>query len=119
MGEDGVTVLLVDDDDAFRLSLRDYLERKGYAVLVASDGVSAIKQLLDHRVDVIVSDYRMDVLGGEYWMRFLRRFCPDITVILVTGFLKAEADVPYPVLYKPFDYSDLEERIRTEISAQG
>ena len=72
MADRQATVLLVEDEDAIRLTLRDYLERKRYRVRVASDGVGAIKHLLDGSVDVIVTDYRMEVLGGDYWVRFLQ-----------------------------------------------
>lgn len=106
-----VSILLVEDEDAIRLTLRDYLQRKGYSVLVASDGVGAIKHLLDDTIDVIVTDYRMEVLGGDYWIRFLQRFCPEKLVIVTSGFLRPEFPIPYEVLYKPFDYVELEEMI--------
>lgn len=108
MSDGSSTVLVVEDEDAIRLTLRDYLEGKGYSVLVASDGVGAIKQLLDHEVGTIITDYRMDVLGGDYWMKFLQRFCSGKRIIVVSGFLRPEVEVPFTVLYKPFDYSDLE-----------
>ena len=101
-------VLIVEDEDSIRLTLRDYLKNKGYEVIVASDGVGAIKQLLDNRVGVIVSDYRMDILGGDYWIRFLKEYCTDKKIIITSGFLKPEFPIPFPVLYKPFDYSELE-----------
>jgi CheY-like chemotaxis protein len=100
-------VLLVEDDDDIRLSLRDYLKAKGFTVLVSSDGVGAIKILLDTRVDVIVSDYRMEIFGGDYWVRFLKTFCPNIDVIITSGYLRPEFKIPYPVLYKPFDYAEI------------
>jgi DNA-binding response OmpR family regulator len=96
--------------------LRDYLRRKGYDVLVASDGVGAIKQLLDHEVGLIVTDYRMDVLGGDYWIRFLERYCSDKQVFITSGFLKPEFRIPFHVLYKPFDYSELEAMIADALS---
>jgi DNA-binding NtrC family response regulator len=101
-------ILIVEDEDSIRLTLRDYLQTKGYEVVVASDGVGAIKQMLDYRIAVIVSDYRMDTLGGDYWMRFLREYCKDKRIIITSGFLKPEFPIPFPVLYKPFDYSELE-----------
>jgi CheY-like chemotaxis protein len=67
-------ILVVDDEDAIRLTLRDYLRKKGYEVLVASDGVGAIKQLLDYNIDLIITDYRMDVLGGDYWVKFIKKY---------------------------------------------
>jgi CheY-like chemotaxis protein len=111
------SVLIVEDEDAIRLTLRDYLEATGYQVLVASDGVGAIKQLLDHHVDVIVSDYRMNVLGGDYWIKFLQKYCTDKTIFVTSGFLRPEFSIPFEVLYKPFDYSDLEGMISQAIGA--
>lgn len=111
MSQETTSVLIVEDEDAIRLTLRDFLARKGYTVQVASDGVGAIKQLLDNDVSVIVTDYRMDVLGGDYWIRFLQHYCPDKHVFITSGFLRPEFEIPFPVLYKPFDYSDLEQMI--------
>ncbi|MFQ3547139.1 MAG: response regulator [Termitinemataceae bacterium] len=102
--ENSFNVLLVEDDDDIRLSLRDYLKAKGFTVFVTSDGVGAIKILLDTKIDVIVTDYRMDVFGGDYWIRFLQTFCPNIEVIVTSGFLRPDFVISYPVVYKPFDY---------------
>ena len=104
-------VLVVDDDDGVRLSLRDYLVARGHQVFVASDGVGAIQHLIDSDISVIVTDYRMDLLGGDYWVRFLKRFCGGTPVYIISGFLPAEMEVPFPVLTKPFDYEELEKRI--------
>ncbi len=101
-------VLIVEDEDAIRLTLRDYLKKKNYDVLVASDGVGAIKQLLDNpEVDLIVSDYRMEILGGDYWIKFLKHYCTDKKVFITSGFLRPEFTIPFEVLYKPFDYGKL------------
>ncbi|MGA2612492.1 MAG: response regulator [Spirochaetia bacterium] len=113
-------ILVVEDEDSIRLTLRDFLKKKGHDVLVASDGVGAIKQILDHHVDLVVTDYRMDILGGDYWIRFLRQFCRDKKVIITSGFLQPEFPIPFPVVYKPYDYSDLEELIsRTLAEVSG
>ena len=109
-------ILVVEDEDAIRLTLRDYLRKKGYEVLVASDGVGAIKQMMDSDVSLIVTDYRMDVFGGDYWIRFLKQYCPDKKVIITSGFLRPDFQIPFEVIYKPFDYSDLEARIKQILS---
>jgi len=105
-------ILVVEDEDSIRLTLRDFLRRKGYEVVVASDGVGAIKQILDHSIDLIVTDYRMEVFGGDYWIRFLKDFCGNRRVIITSGFLQPEFPIPFPVVYKPFEYADLEVLIR-------
>jgi DNA-binding response OmpR family regulator len=113
MGSDKGLILVVEDEDAIRLTLRDYLRKKGYDVLVASDGVGAIKQMMDNHIKLIVTDYRMDVFGGDYWIRFLKHYCPEKKVIITSGFLRPEFHIPYEVIYKPFDYSELEARIQS------
>ena len=117
--DDGVSILIVEDEDAIRLTLRDYLERQGFTVAVASDGVGAIKQLLDNEIDVIVTDFRMKVLGGDYWIRFLERYCSEKIIIVTSGFLRPEFPIPFEVLYKPFDYKELEEMIRKEVEERS
>jgi DNA-binding response OmpR family regulator len=110
-------VLVVEDEDSIRLSLRDYLAKKGYEVLVASDGVGALKQLLDYDIDLIVSDYRMDIFGGDYWIKFLRKYCPSKKIIITSGFLRPDFEIPFDVVYKPFDYRDLETHIAALMEA--
>ena len=109
-------ILLVEDEDSIRLTLRDFLKKKGHTVYVASDGVGAIKILLDHSVDLIVTDYRMNILGGDYWIKFLAKYCSDIKVIIASGFLNPEFSIPFKVIYKPFDYNELEEIISQELA---
>jgi len=108
-------ILVVEDEDSIRLTLRDFLRKKGHEVIVASDGVGAIKQILDHSVSLVVTDYRMDILGGDYWIRFLRVFCPEKKVIITSGFLQPEFPIPFPVVYKPYDYSELEALVRSAL----
>ncbi len=108
-------ILIVEDEDSIRLTLRDYLQKKGFKVFVASDGVGAIKQLLDNDIDIIVSDYKMDLLGGEYWIKLLKTYYNDKTIIITSGFLDPEFSIPFEVLYKPYNYSKLEEFIENAI----
>ncbi len=111
----GTTVLLVEDEDDIRLSLRDFLQHQGFTVHVASDGIGAIKQLLDHAVDSVVTDYRMVGFGGDYWLRFLRSFFPEKNVIVTSGYIGPEATLSFPFLPKPFDYGLLERYLATDL----
>src|ERR1044072_1088816 len=65
-------VLLVEDDPALRRYLEVVLDRDGYAVLSAGDGLEAMKFLLTARVDVIVTDALMPNLDGYELCRFVR-----------------------------------------------
>lgn len=65
-------VLLVEDDPALRRYLEVVLERAGYTVASASDGLEGMKILLSSRVDVIVTDALMPNLDGYELCRFVR-----------------------------------------------
>jgi CheY-like chemotaxis protein len=65
-------VLLVEDDPALRRYLEVVLERAGYAVISAGDGLEAMKVLLSAGVDVIVTDALMPNLDGYELCRFVR-----------------------------------------------
>ena len=111
------SLLIVEDEDAIRLTLRDYLKKKGYLVVVASDGVGALKLLLDNEIDLIITDYRMEVLGGDYWIKSLQKYCSSIHIIITSGFLRPDIPIPFEVVYKPFDYGDLEQMIAQKIQS--
>jgi len=70
--EERSCVLLVEDDPALRRYLEVVLERNGYAVLSAGDGLEAMKFLLTARVDVVVTDALMPNLDGYQLCRFVR-----------------------------------------------
>lgn len=112
------TVLIVEDEDAIRLTLRDYLRKLGYVVHVASEGTGAIQQLLDNKIDIIVSDYRMSVFGGHYWIKFLERYCSDIKVIIASGYLQPDFSIPFPTVRKPFDYADMAKLIEDTLASE-
>ena len=65
-------VLLVEDDPALRRYLEVVLERAGYQVVSAGDGLEAMKSLLTARVDVVVTDALMPNLDGYELCRFVR-----------------------------------------------
>ncbi len=111
--ENKTTILVVEDEDAVRLALRDYLVKQGYTVYVASDGAGAIEQLLDNEIDLIVSDYRMNILGGHYWVRFLQRYCQDKKIIITSAYLDSEIEHPFPVITKPFEFPFLVDTIKS------
>ena len=65
-------VLLVEDDPALRRYLEVVLQRAGYEVVSAGDGLEAMKVLLAAQVDVIVTDALMPNLDGYELCRFVR-----------------------------------------------
>ena len=66
------TVLLVEDEDALRQVLRDLLEREGYSVIEAQDGVQALDEVDRHAPDALVLDLNLPRLDGYQVLSHLR-----------------------------------------------
>ena len=80
-------VLLVEDDPALRRYLEVVLQRAGYEVASAGDGLEAMKVLLAAHVDVIVTDALMPNLDGYELCRFVRnsRHLAHLPIILLSA----------------------------------
>jgi len=80
-------VLLVEDDPALRRYLEVVLQRAGYEVVSAGDGLEAMKVLLAARVEVIVTDALMPNLDGYELCRFVRnsRHLAQLPIILLSA----------------------------------
>ena len=65
-------VLLVEDDRSLRRYLEVVLRREGYEVIVAVDGLAAMRATLTSPVDIVVTDAIMPNLNGYELVRFLR-----------------------------------------------
>jgi len=80
-------VLLVDDEDQLRRVMRDLLERDGYAVTEARDGVEALDQIDRHAPDIIVLDLNLPGLDGYGVLSHLRSrpATVDIPVVVLTA----------------------------------
>jgi two-component system chemotaxis response regulator CheY len=66
-------VLVVDDAGLVRLYYRDALERAGYAVEEAINGVEALERLLATGADLVIVDVNMPMMDGLTFLRTLRR----------------------------------------------
>jgi len=86
-GELAVKVLLVDDEDSLRKVMRDLLERDGYSVSEARDGVQALDQIDRVGPDIIVLDLNLPGLDGYGVLSHLRSrpATASIPVIVLTA----------------------------------
>lgn len=81
------TVLLVEDDRAIRRYLEVILQKAGYTVITAGDGLEAMKFALTTPIDAVITDAIMPHLGGHELCRFLRQQSKlsHLPVILLSG----------------------------------
>ena len=86
-GQPASKVLLVDDEDSLRKVMRDLLERDGYAVTEARDGVQALDQVDRVGPDIIVLDLNLPGLDGYGVLSHLRSrpATANIPVIVLTA----------------------------------
>jgi CheY-like chemotaxis protein len=87
-------VLLAEDDRALRRFLQVLLERAGYKVITAEDGLEAMKVVVTTKVDVVVTDAMMPNLNGHEFCRFLRNSpaLAHLPVIMLSALERNESD---------------------------
>lgn len=112
------TVLVVDDEQSIRDVARRILERGGYQVTEASNGLEGVALLAGGaQLDLLMADLDMPELGGDEMVRRIRTTRPDLKVLYVTGHIDKLMD-ERPVLWdgeafleKPFSGAALLEAV--------
>ncbi len=110
-------VLIVEDDQAMAVALRDGFEYEGYSVAVARDGASGLEMASQKEIDLIVLDVMLPRISGLDVCKQLRAEGNDIPIILLTARgqeidkvlgLKLGAD---DYVTKPFSFMELAARV--------
>lgn len=105
-------VLVVDDHDEVREVIVAYLDALGYQAMQARSGQTALDSLDSScdSVDLLIADYAMPEMSGIELLQAARRKCPDLPVIIVTGYADAagiDACIDAVLLKKPFRMNEL------------
>jgi CheY-like chemotaxis protein len=107
------TVLVADDNDVAQRLCKRVLEKAGYGVLIAADGLQAVDIALKQRPAMILMDVAMPGIDGLEAMRRIKLEMPKVPIVIASAhsmasdrerFLAAGAD---DVLSKPFRLADL------------
>lgn len=112
------TILLVDDEESIRSTLKMFLELSGLRVITARNGMEALQKVGKYGPDLIVLDVLMPQLDGRETLRRLRHqkdWTPVILLTQVTGAaqrIMAIEEGADDYLNKPFDPQELVARIR-------
>ncbi len=110
-------ILVVDDDQATRLSLSYALTDAGHKVTEAHDGEEAIALVAERIFDVAILDVRLPKVDGLTIFRRLRAKSPSTSVILMTAFatvpdaVASLRDGAYDYVTKPFDPEEFSLRV--------
>jgi two-component system chemotaxis response regulator CheY len=77
------TILVIEDDEVARELMRMALERRGYRVMVAEDGIQGYEAAVRERPDLIITDIKMPAADGVHLVRRVR----DTTELAATPIL--------------------------------
>jgi DNA-binding NtrC family response regulator len=106
-------VLVVEDDAVARDLLCEILHGEGFEVEAVDDGAPAVERASDGRYDLVLSDVRMERVGGLDVLRAFTEKSPSTPVILITAFgdvtgaMEAIGQGAYDYVSKPFNIEEL------------
>jgi PAS domain S-box-containing protein len=109
------TVMVVDDESSLRIAVTRALQRLGFKVFAAVDGVEAVELFGQHRdeIDCVLCDLTMPRMDGWETLTALRKLAPGLPVILSSGYDDAKVmeghhpELPQAFLHKPYEFKAL------------
>jgi len=113
MSDPAIRVLLVDDEPAVRMALKQLLSAKGYDVEQAGDGVTALEKIAELPPDVVVTDLDMPRMNGFELLESLRAQGVELPVIVATSSTEVSSAVTAmrsgaaDYITKPIDFDAL------------
>lgn len=78
-------IMVIDDEEDVRLVLREVLQREGYEVCLAENGLEGLRLLDDDKVDLVITDIIMPGIDGVTTMQRIREKYPEMPVIVISG----------------------------------
>ncbi|MCX7682521.1 MAG: response regulator transcription factor [Anaerolineae bacterium] len=111
-------ILVIDDEEHIRTSLKELLTRDGYEVFVAESGEVALKLIDAYAFDLALIDLKLGGIGGIEVLTALRQKSPQTIAIVLTAHASLETAVAalrqgaHDYLFKPCKPSELRESIR-------
>jgi DNA-binding NtrC family response regulator len=125
MGNERISILVVDDEEIVRESLGGWLEKDGYGVECVGDGAAALERLRAGPRSILVCDLKMPGMDGLQVLEAARRLQPDLAVVIMTAYATVDTAVAamklgaYDYLMKPFDPEELSLMMQKIVAQQS
>jgi len=122
MNNQGVSILVVDDEFSVRDSLYNWFKTEGYRVDTAENGMAALKKLQESQWDIVLVDIKMPQMDGMELQRHIKKIDNTIIVIVITAYATVDTAVEamkegaFDYLSKPVDPDKLSILIRNAVN---
>jgi two-component system cell cycle sensor histidine kinase/response regulator CckA len=118
--------MLVEDEDPVRIFGARALRNKGYTVIEAKSGESALELIrgAERAPDLVITDVVMPRMDGPGLIREVREIHPDMKVIFISGYAedsfrqKLDSDSDIHFLPKPFSLKQLATKVKDVINGE-
>ena len=110
-------ILIVDDEERFRNTMRKLLTAEGHDARTAGSAVEALEILSAESFDVVILDVRMPEMNGVEALKKIRKIDPYLEVIIMTGYASVDTareimtTGAFDYLLKPYSIETLLEKI--------
>ena len=120
-------ILVVEDNPTVREGLEQILRRAGHEVVAVSDGDAALRHCRDDRVDLVITDFKMEGMTGLQLLEALRRQPPagDPEVMLITAYGTIDIAVEamklgaVDFITKPFDPNEFKVKVEKALETRA
>lgn len=120
-----VSIIVVDDEEIVRESLKEWLLDDGYNVDTAEDGPTALKMMKEKSYDIAIIDLKMPKMDGLEVMERMKEISPETKVIMITAYATVHTAVQaikmgaYDYLVKPCNPEEISLLIQRLIESQS
>ncbi len=122
MNNQGVGILVVDDEFSVRDSLCNWFRNEGYRTDTAENGSEALRKLQDSLWDIVLLDIKMPGMDGMELQKHIKKIDNTIIVIIITAYATVDTAVDamkegaFDYLSKPIDPDKLSILIRNAVN---
>jgi DNA-binding NtrC family response regulator len=125
MSRERTRILIVDDEEIVRESLSGWLEKDGYTLGTAADGMQALELIKAEPWSILLVDLKMPGMDGLQVLEEAKKLRPDVSAVIMTAYATVDTAVTamkigaYDYLVKPFDPEELSLMIEKIVSQQS